>query len=38
MYRFDPTISSVVEEEAAPPRPTLSPEEPAEVRDWTWTL
>jgi xylulose-5-phosphate/fructose-6-phosphate phosphoketolase len=30
MYRFDPTISSVVEEEAAPPRPTLSPEEPAE--------
>ena len=30
MYRFDPTISSVVEEEAAPPRPALSPEEPAE--------
>ena len=25
MYRFDPTISSVVEEEAAPPRPALSP-------------
>ena len=23
MYRFDPTISSVVEEEAAPPRPAL---------------
>ena len=30
MYRFDPTISSVVEEEAAPPRPALSPEVPAE--------
>jgi xylulose-5-phosphate/fructose-6-phosphate phosphoketolase len=30
MYRFDPTISSVVEEAAAPPRPALSPEEPAE--------
>jgi xylulose-5-phosphate/fructose-6-phosphate phosphoketolase len=30
MYRFDPTISSVVEEEAAPPRSALSPEEPAE--------
>src|SRR5215211_8938311 len=30
MYRFDPIISSVVEEEAAPPRPALSPEEPAE--------
>src|ERR687890_716043 len=30
MYRFDPTISSVVEAEAAPPRPALSPEEPAE--------
>src|SRR5215207_2590406 len=29
MYRFDPNISSVVEE-AAPPRPALSPEEPAE--------
>src|SRR5215204_6262214 len=29
MYRFDPTISSVIEE-AAPPRPALSPEEPAE--------
>src|SRR5215203_1999940 len=30
MYRFDPTISSVVEEVAAPPRPALSPEAPAE--------
>jgi xylulose-5-phosphate/fructose-6-phosphate phosphoketolase len=30
MYRFDPTISSVVEDEAAPPRPALSPEELAE--------
>jgi xylulose-5-phosphate/fructose-6-phosphate phosphoketolase len=30
MYRFDPTISSMVEEETAPPRPALSPEEPAE--------
>ena len=30
MYRFDPTISSVVEEATAPPRPALSPEEPAE--------
>ena len=30
MYRFDPTISSVVEEEAGPPRPALFPEEPAE--------
>ena len=30
MYRFDPTVSSVVEEEAAPPRPALSAEEPAE--------
>src|SRR3712207_9123892 len=29
MYRFDPTISSAVEE-AAPPRPALSPEEPVE--------
>src|ERR671921_1394476 len=29
MYRFDPTISSVIEE-AAPPRPALSPEEPSE--------
>src|SRR5215208_7874313 len=29
MYRFDPTISSVIEE-AAPPRPARSPEEPAE--------
>ncbi|HEV2745365.1 MAG TPA: phosphoketolase family protein [Rubrobacter sp.] len=30
MYRFDPTISSVVEEEAGPPRPALFPEESAE--------
>ena len=30
MYRFDPTISSVVEEAAAPPRRVLSVEEPAE--------
>jgi hypothetical protein len=30
MYRFDPTISSVVEEGAESPRPVLSPEEPAE--------
>jgi xylulose-5-phosphate/fructose-6-phosphate phosphoketolase len=30
MYRFDPTVSSVVEEAAAPPRQALSAEEPAE--------
>ena len=30
MYRFDPTISSVVEEAAAPVRQALSAEEPAE--------
>ena len=30
MYRFDPTISSVVEEAATPPRRVLSAEEPAE--------
>src|SRR5215210_4048432 len=30
MYRFDPTISSMVEEETAPPRSALSHEEPAE--------
>src|SRR3954449_2222168 len=29
MYRFDPTISSMVEEAAAPPRWALSVEEPA---------
>ena len=30
MYRFDQTISSVVEEAAAPPQRSLSTEEPAE--------
>ena len=30
MYRFDPTMSSVVEEEAGPPRPAFFPEESAE--------
>jgi hypothetical protein len=35
MYRFDPTISSMVEEDASPQM--LAPEEPAEIRDWTWS-